>query len=115
MLLNNWNETPVIKKASILNFEFLQEGGYIKEIEDEYYCIAEDLKKIELEVYKKEASSLAKEVGIKSVDKEIKDFIKKLSTYNELKDTAQCLLGKIADRRKTTIKDVHDEFEVPEK
>lgn len=114
MLLNDWNITPVIKKKNILNFDFLNQKGYIKEIKDSYYYITKDLKMVEIELCKKKASDLAQEIGIKSVDTEIKSFIKRLNQYNELKDVAQALLGRIADLRGTTIKEVHREFEVPE-
>lgn len=114
MGLNNWNKTPVIRKKDILNFQFLDSRGYLDEIEQEYYCLNTDFSTVELEFYRAESAALADRLGIEDVSVEIKRFIQKLSLYNELKDIAEALLGRIADLRGVTIKDVHNEFCVPE-
>lgn len=113
MGLNNWIKTPIIRKKDILNFQFLDSYGYLEEIEKEYYCLNTDFSAVELEFYKKESAALADRLGIEDVRVEIKRFIQKLSLYNELKDIAQALLGRIADLKGITIKDVHSEFCVP--
>lgn len=88
--------------------------GYLEQIEKEYYCLNTDFSTVELEFYRAESAALADCLGIEDVREEIKRFIHKLSLYNELKDIAQTLLGRIADLKGITIKDVHREFCVPE-
>jgi hypothetical protein len=38
------------------------------------------------------------------------EYIQDLHEYNELKDLAQVLLGKLADVKATTLKDVYEEL-----
>lgn len=115
MELNNWDKTPVIKRQSILNFEFLSTHGHLQEIEDGYYFLLHDLGTVELDFYMSKSLELAGKLGIKNLDVEIKEIIKKINIYNELRDIGNTFLGKLAEIRNTTIKCVHEEFSAPEK
>ncbi|GFY55939.1 hypothetical protein TNIN_243361 [Trichonephila inaurata madagascariensis] len=73
----------------------------------------EDMKKSVVELWqknedlKKEIKDL-KEKGFKEDD--LKWYIDKLHEYNEIKDIAQMIMGKIAVLEQTTVRKVHEEF-----
>ena len=108
MELNNWNLTPVIHKNKIINYEYLIEEGYIIEIQDDYYCLKISFDEIEDQFYTRKVKELKQKLQIKDIENELKTFIKKLNKYNEFKDVAQALIGKIAELRGETIKDVYN-------
>lgn len=110
--LNNWEDEKVIKKDDIIEFEFLYENGLIKEIEEEYYCLNGTLYNVEKKFYEENNMMMADKLGLRDVQKEIDCFIKKLNKYNEVKDIAQSLMGKIAEIKGVTIKDIHTEMEM---
>jgi hypothetical protein len=112
MSLDDWITMPVIYQSKIKNFEFLIKRDHIKEIENGYYCLNHNFDDIEFEFYNMEANKLMDELEIKDVEKEVKEFIGKLNLYNELKDVGQALIGKIAELRGATIREIHEEMEV---
>lgn len=112
-LLNNWKEEEIIKKENIINFDFLMKRSYIKEIEGGYYYLDVDIDTVELELWKFKNEELANILNITDINKEIKQHIKNLNRYNELKDIAQALIGRIAELRQTTVKQVHEELDLP--
>ncbi|GFQ77039.1 hypothetical protein TNCT_460151 [Trichonephila clavata] len=73
----------------------------------------EDMKKSVIELWqknedlKKEIEDL-KEKGFEEDD--LKWYIDKLHEYNEIKDVAQMIMGKIAVLEQTTVRKVHEEF-----
>lgn len=110
---NNWDEERIIRKDKIKEFEFLDDNDFIKEIEDEYYFLTTSLIEVERKFYEETNAAIANELDLKDVQKEIESFIKKLNKYNQAKDIAQSLMGKIAELKGVTIKDVHAEMEMP--
>jgi hypothetical protein len=112
--LNDWSKEKIVHRDSIKSFDFLMKNNYIKEIADHYFYLSEDIHRVEESFYKSKTIELAKSLGIDDISLEIKGFIKKLNTYNEIKDIAQCLMGKIADLRGVTIKKLHEDFDVSE-
>lgn len=109
-LLNNWEEDKICLKDKILEFEFLTENDYITEIEDGYFYLNTSFPIVEQKFYDEKNKQLADELNLKDVNKEIDNFIKKLNKYNEAKDIADSLMGKIADFKGCSIKDIHLEF-----
>ncbi|AFN82826.1 putative Swi5-like protein [Encephalitozoon romaleae SJ-2008] len=109
-LLNDWEKEEVIHKSKIVNFDFLVERNFIDEVKDGFYYLSKDGKTVETELWKKVNHELAEYLDIKDIDKEIKRFIFLLNSYNEIKDIGQELIGKIANLRQTTAKDVHEEL-----
>ncbi|KAF7678791.1 DNA repair protein SWI5 like protein [Astathelohania contejeani] len=107
---NDWSNCEIIYKDDIINFEFLQENNLIKEIEDGYYYLRDELKNIEKRYYLMKNKELAAQLNIHDIDVEIKKFIRKLNLYNEIKDIGQMLMGKIADLRGVTTRELHEEF-----
>ncbi|GIX97355.1 hypothetical protein CEXT_284051 [Caerostris extrusa] len=59
------------------------------------------------EDFKKEIGVL-KEEGFK--EEQSKWYIDKLHDYNEIKDVAQMVMGRIAVHEQTTVRAVHEEF-----
>lgn len=110
--LNKWDVEKIIKKENILEFEFLENNKYLTEIETDYFYLNKDFYTVEKNFYETINKELMKDLNINNLDLEIKNFIKKLNKYNEAKDIAQSLMGKIADLRDTTIKEVHKDLEV---
>lgn len=108
--LNKWEETKIFRKDKILEFDFLNDNNLIIEIEDEYYCLSQPFNTVEKKYYDHLNEKLANELNLTNVNKEIENFIKKLNRYNEAKDVAESLMGKIADFRNCTIKEVHIDF-----
>lgn len=108
--LNKWEQDKIYRKDKILEFEFLSENGFITEIEDDYFYLNQPFPTVEKKFYDQLNEKLANELNLKNVDKEIESFIKKFNKYNEAKDIAECLMGKIADLKNCTIKEIHSEF-----
>ncbi|KAI5192752.1 hypothetical protein NEMIN01_2197 [Nematocida minor] len=52
--------------------------------------------------------------GVKDVYKKYDENINELYKYNKIKDTAQEILGKIAEIKHTTNKKIAEEYEAPE-
>ncbi|ELQ76658.1 putative DNA repair protein, Swi5 protein [Trachipleistophora hominis] len=106
--LNNWQKNKIIHKSKITAFDFLLENHLIKHIDMDYYYAVPD---IENQFYKVKCESMNMPDDVEAV---VKNFIRKLNTYNELKDCCESLVGKIAELRGVRIKDVREEFELPE-
>jgi hypothetical protein len=68
---------------------------------------------VESDIYDRMNAVLMKELNIENVGKELKDLIEKYNSYNEIKDLVDELCGKLADLRGVTIKDIHDELNIP--
>ncbi|CAD25252.1 hypothetical protein [Encephalitozoon cuniculi GB-M1] len=109
-LLDDWEREKIIHKDKIRNFDFLVEGDFIKEVADGFYCLCKDIEAAEAELWKKANCEMAEHLGIEDINKEVKRFISLLNTYNEVKDIGQELIGRIANLRQTTAKDVHEEL-----
>lgn len=107
--LNNWDEVKIIHKTDILHFDFLYEHDYIKEIKEDYYFLVGSFPDVEKALYDNLNAALANELDLADPQKEINGFIKKLNRYNNAKDTAQSLIGKIAELKNTTIKEINEE------
>ncbi|KAM0675167.1 swi5-like zinc finger protein [Gurleya vavrai] len=112
MEFNDWKLQEIIHKDKILNYNFLKENALIELIEDDYYYLKSNQKSLEDLYYEIKTYELAQKLKITDVDVEIKDFIKKLNLYNEIKDIADAMMGKIAELRGTTIQELHDEFDI---
>lgn len=110
MKLNDWEKEEIIRKDKIAEFDFLSRRRFITEVSMDYYYLSEDIKTVEMELWKDSNARLANELDIQDIDKEIKRFIKLLNSYNEIKDIGQELIGKIADLRQTTAKAIHEEL-----
>ncbi|KAM0679727.1 hypothetical protein GINT2_002137 [Glugoides intestinalis] len=108
--LNNWDELKIIHKCNILHFDFLYEHDYIKEITEDYYFLVGSLSDVEKAFYDNLNAALANELDLQDPQKEINEFIKKLNRYNNAKDAAQSLIGKIAELKSTTIKEINEEL-----
>ncbi|WVO13651.1 hypothetical protein L204_101272 [Cryptococcus depauperatus] len=66
-----------------------------------------------LQALQKEAQSLRADLGDKDPNKIVQKHIELLHTYNEIKDGTQSLIGRYALMTNRTIKDVHEELELP--
>lgn len=108
--LNDWEEDKIYKKVNILEFDFLEENGFVTEIEDEFFYLNQPFSVVEKKFYDFINGKLANELNLTDANKEIDNFIKKLNKYNEAKDIAESLMGKIADLKSCSIKDIHSEF-----
>jgi hypothetical protein len=108
--LNDWRKHEIIHRDNIKSYELLLRQGHIREAADGYYYLLEDPEAVETALWKNANERLADELGITSVEKEIKAFIARLNEYNEVKDIAQALMGKIAELRQTTAKVIHEEL-----
>lgn len=106
--LNNWQKYKIIHKSKITAFDFLLDHGLIKHIDLDYYYAVPD---IENQFYKIKCESINTSDDVETM---VKAFIKKLNTYNELKDCCESLVGKIAELKGVRIKDVREEVEIPE-
>ncbi|WWD20023.1 hypothetical protein CI109_104496 [Kwoniella shandongensis] len=62
---------------------------------------------------KEEVERLRAQLGDKDPHKIVQKHIELLHTYNEIKDGTQALIGKYALMTNSTIKDVHEELELP--
>lgn len=109
-LLNNWEAEKVVRKDRILEFEFLIDGGFITEIEDDYFYLNTPLHEVEKKLYDERNRKLADELNLTNVQQEIKWFIQKINRYNEAKDIAQSLMGKIADLKEVPIREIHEDM-----
>ncbi|KAG0438120.1 DNA repair protein SWI5 like protein [Dictyocoela muelleri] len=112
MIFDDWKKTPIIHKNKIKEFEFLMENNYITELDDNYFYLSETFAKIENHYYKNENEKLIQLLKIKDVDVELKNFIMKMNIYNEVKDISQSMMGKIAELRGVTNKEIHEEMDV---
>ncbi|TBU07571.1 hypothetical protein CWI39_0300p0020 [Hamiltosporidium magnivora] len=110
--LNNWEKEKIIHKNKILNFEFLNKNNFITEIKDLYFYLSVEYEKVEEYFYKEKCDEIINRLNIKDPNMEIKEFIAKLNLYNELKDIAQAMMGKIADFKGSTLKEMHELFSV---
>ncbi|EPR79235.1 Swi5 family protein, partial [Spraguea lophii 42_110] len=95
-------------------FEFLKENDFIEEIEQNHYVLKVSFGEIEDKFYEEENEKLKSKLGIKDIKKEISDIIKQMNVYNEIKDIAQSLMGRIAEIRGVTNKEIHEEMDVLE-
>lgn len=112
MIFNDWDKTPIIHKSKIKNFDFLTENNLIKDLTDNYFCLTEPIEIVEDRYYRLENERLIDLLGIENVDDELKLFIENMNVYNEVKDIAQSMMGKIAELRGITNKEVHEEMDV---
>ncbi|ODO00567.1 DNA repair protein Swi5/Sae3 [Cryptococcus wingfieldii CBS 7118] len=62
---------------------------------------------------RKEVEELRKVLGDKDPNKILQQHIHLLHTYNEIKDGAQSLIGRYALMTNRTIRDVHEELDLP--
>jgi uncharacterized protein YwgA len=108
--MDNWSTHGVMHKDKIRSFSFLSMHGYIREVADGYYCLTEDPETVETQLWKDVNGRLANELNIADIEKEIRTFIAKLNEYNEIKDIAQELMGKIAEFKQTTTRVIHEEL-----
>ena len=111
-LLNDWTSQKIIHKDKIIEFEFLTDNNFITEIEDGYFYLNAEFHSVERIYIEKLNSKIMNRLNIQDANKEIKTYIKKLNKYNEAKDIAQSLMGKIADLKGVTIKEIHEEMGV---
>ncbi|OMJ07654.1 DNA repair protein SWI5-like protein [Smittium culicis] len=70
--------------------------------------------KAELDALKAEHSSVAEKWGYPVQDAQVvvKNHIEHLHLYNETKDAAQLILGKLAEMQAKSIKQIHAEFNI---
>ncbi|ORY35040.1 Swi5-domain-containing protein [Naematelia encephala] len=61
----------------------------------------------------KDIALLESELSGKNPDEITATHIKRLHTYNEIKDTTQALIGKLAVLNNTTIRAVHEDLGLP--
>lgn len=110
---NDWEAHKIIHKSEIMEFEFLNDNSYIEEIDSGYYYLAVDIGTVEKKFYTKKNEEIADELNLGDVQKEIATFVKKLNRYNYAKDIAQTLMGRMAELKGTTIKNIHEDMGVP--
>ena len=113
-LLNNWRGEKVLHRDNIIEFDLLLENEFIIEIQDDYYCLNKPADEVELYIYEKKTRELMEKHGIVDLEKELKSLIKKYHEYNELREIAQTLAGRIAEARGITVKSVYEELGIPE-
>ncbi len=111
-LLNDWENEKVIHKRNILEYDWLIENKFITEIEDEYFYLNKPFTEVEKMLYEEKTNDIMCKYGISDIDSELKSLIKKFNTYNEIKDIAQSLIGKIAELRGQPIKEIHEELDI---
>ncbi|KAI0684673.1 DNA repair protein, partial [Cytidiella melzeri] len=63
-----------------------------------------------LQTLQKELSQLQAQLGDEDANRIVSTHIKRLHQYNEAKDAAQILIGRLASHRGITIREVHNEF-----
>ena len=88
-------------KSPILNRKVSNTNENENEILEKINCLEIKIKNAETEI-----KNLQMNYTIDDID----SIIKKLHTFNEIKDIAQILMGKIADIKLMTIKEVHIQF-----
>lgn len=110
LILNNWEDDKIIHKSKILEIDWLMDKGLITEIEDGYFYLNKPFVETERLLYEDRTKVIMDKFGIKDIDLELKSLIKKFNTYNEIKDIAQTLIGKIADLRGQTVKEIHEDL-----
>lgn len=110
--LNNWDAEKVIKKEGILELEFLADNGFVTEIEDGYFYLNTPLYDVEKKLYDDKNRRLEEELNLTDPQQEIKTFIQKMNRYNQAKDIAQSLMGKIAYLRGVPIRQIHEDMDV---
>lgn len=111
-LFNNWSSTPIISKPNISNFDFLLTHSLITHIDFNYYYLNNPNTNLELFYYKIKNQELATKLNITNIDNSLKQFINELNLYNEIKDVADALIGKISELRGVSLKSVREEFEM---
>lgn len=109
-LLNDWEAQKVIEKRKILELEFLIDNKLITEVEDGYFYLNAPLYDVEKKLYDEKNRKLADELNLTDAQKEIKKFIQKINRYNEAKDVAESLMGKIADLKGVPIREIHEDL-----
>lgn len=110
MNFNDWTQHEIIHKNDILNFDFLQENEFIKEIEEDFYFLTVQQEKLEECFYDFKTKEIQKKLKINNIETEIQVFIAKLNKYNEIKDIADEMLGKLAELKGVSLKEIHEEF-----
>ncbi|KRH91789.1 putative DNA repair protein, Swi5 protein [Pseudoloma neurophilia] len=110
--LSDWNSHKILHRSKIVNFDYLLKNELIKPIENSNFFYAVD--DLEEKYYKLKYEQYIKENKNISIESEINTFINKLNKYNELKDCAEALIGKIAEIRGCSIKEIREEMGVPE-
>lgn len=110
--LNDWDTEIILRKDEIKEFDFLKKHNFIEEIEDDFFYLLKSSNFVEESFYKEKAEEIAREIGVENISKESKEFINKLNLYNETKDTAQTLIGKVAEFRGVCAKDIYKELNV---
>lgn len=110
--MNDWQTAPIIHKGKILDFEFLCSSELIAEVADGYYQLSKPPEVVEAAVYGRKVREIMDKYNLVDLDKELKCLMKKFNTYNELKDIAQALIGRIADMRGVSIRKVHEELNI---
>lgn len=111
-IFNDWELRKILPRTSIKNFEYLKDNELIEEIEDGYYYLKSSIYDIEKKYYDEANNKLLDELNLTDTKKELKEIIKKLHKYNESKDIAESLMGKIADLRGVAIKEIHQDMGV---
>lgn len=109
-LFNNWHDTPIIHQSNIINYSFLESHSLITHLDSEYYYLNNPDMNLELFYYQEKNKDLAHILSINDVDASIKVFIDDLNTYNEIKDIADALMGKISELRGVSLMTVREEF-----
>lgn len=110
--LNPWSVMKIIHKNKIKEFNFLLKNDLIVHIESDFYY---SVKKIEEKYYKLKYEEICKELGLnENIEGEIQRFIRNLNEYNELKDCAEALIGKLAELKNVSIKEMRDQIGTPE-
>lgn len=106
--LNPWNNLKVIHKSKIKQFDYLVSKRLIHHIDSGYYYAVDNIENLYFK-------SRCEEMGIdQKIEKKVDCFIKQLNKYNELKDCAESLIGKIAELKGVSIKEMREEIGVPE-
>lgn len=111
-ILNKWETDKIIHKSKILEFDFLFDNDFITEIEDDYFYLNTPIYDVEKKYYDDMNKELMEKLGIDSLESGLKTLIKKVNKYNEIKDIAQVLIGKIADLRGVSLKEIYEELDI---
>lgn len=103
-----WQKHKIVHESKINDFKFLMDHNLIKHIGLGYYHAISDF---ENEFYKAKCKTMNISADI---DEKVCSFIKKLNTYNELKDCCESLIGKIAEIRGVRLVEIRKEVHTPE-